>query len=154
MKIMRLVVPGLGELELVATQQETEGSGTYAGFALVYNKDEELGRYVRPYFAEPDSIMSLMVEQGMEEVGWTDIEGWHILLFSRLVAGDLRDPEQYLRATAIKLRKELLAIERSERELDQLCQVEEPEFDGIGVPAWEPLRKHDRNLEHDDVIID
>lgn len=168
---MRLLVQYLGELSLVATAKAVSGDGTYAAFTLVFNQVEEFGSYIHPYFHKQSSTLlhDICVKQGMPTLKWAEMEGWHVLIFTRLVAGELRDPEQFLRATAGKLVKELLAIdedlrdnldadEEHYREVDKEIErvrdwqeEQEPEFDGNGdpLPTWAP-----RRCEDESVILD
>lgn len=112
----------VGYLDILGTSEKSGKSGdsTIVTFLLSFTDDDPLTRYFAPHGFRPDSLLwQIFVGDGIQVANSLAGNNGHFLVFTREVAGNLRDADRFLHATGNKLLRELQQLEENELSLDE-----------------------------------
>lgn len=112
----------VGYLDILGTSEKygKDGDSTIVTFLLSFTNNDPLTRYFHPHGFRPDSLLwQIFVGDGIQVTDSLADSNQHFLVFTREVAGSLRNPDMFLRSTGNKLLKELQQLEENELSLDE-----------------------------------
>lgn len=115
----------VGKLALVGTAEKynTGEDDTIVTFLLLFSENAPLATYLNPRYGIPPNtevVYPAMIDEGAKVMTSATNENQKLLVFTRTVKGNLRDPRKFLHATAGKLLAELQEIENGELWMDEL----------------------------------
>ena len=112
----------VGTLDILGTSEKygKDGDSTIVTFLLSFTDDHALTRYFAPHGFRTDTLLwQIFVGDGVRVTDSIADNSEHFLVFTREVAGNLRDAGKFLHATGNKLFSELQQLEDDELTLDE-----------------------------------